>query len=135
MPVNPACLAPLSASSITCCGVRLVRVISRIDCWAKIGSMPEPVRFSAAACPGVARPRRSPNPKLGFNPSVVGRFSFFMMISLSSNNSDGNENIGINLRFSGGNDQRHIFAPSLHIELDLLKLDELAAKPALAAKN
>ena len=42
-----------------------MRVISRIDCCGKIGSIPVPDRFIAATWPGVARPIRSPNPKLG----------------------------------------------------------------------
>ena len=32
--------------------------------------MPFPERFIASTCPGVARPIRSPNPKLGANPNV-----------------------------------------------------------------
>ena len=52
-------------------GVRDVRVISRIDCWGKMGAIPAPASFIAATCPGVAKPIRSPNPKLGVIPNVV----------------------------------------------------------------
>src|SRR5690349_11319402 len=51
-------------------GVRAVRAISRIDCWAKIGAKFD---FRAAATwPGVARPRRSPNPNDFLRPRTVG---------------------------------------------------------------
>src|SRR3954454_7254526 len=58
---------------MTCLGVRLVRDISRIDCCAKIGRIaPRPARRRASTCPGVARPRRSPKPKLAARASVEG---------------------------------------------------------------
>jgi hypothetical protein len=62
------------AATLTCRGVRFVRVISRIDCCAKIGSIPDPCCFMAATWPGVARPMRSPKPKLGARPSGTGLF-------------------------------------------------------------
>ena len=61
---------PPRASSITWPGVRPVRAISRIDCCGKIGSIPAPARRIASTCPGVARPIRSPKPKLGLRPRV-----------------------------------------------------------------
>src|SRR5258708_4544704 len=72
MPVQPAVSAAEVASSITWRGVRLVRVISRIDCWAKIGAMPAPAWRMATTSPAVARPRRSPKPKVGARPRGRG---------------------------------------------------------------
>src|SRR5208283_6066532 len=58
------------AALITCWAVRCVRSNSRMDCCAKIGAKSN---FCAAArCPGVANPKRSPNPKDFTRPSVVG---------------------------------------------------------------
>src|SRR4051794_34874694 len=74
MPEYPESRAPRSASSITCDGVRWVRVISRMDCCAKIGLIPPPARLRDSTCPGVARPVRSPKPKLDDKPSVTGPF-------------------------------------------------------------
>src|SRR5512142_1271538 len=70
-PIQPACRIPSSASSMTRRGMRPVRAISRIDCWGKIGSMPAPPRRIASTWPGVARPMRSPKPKLGRSPRVT----------------------------------------------------------------
>jgi hypothetical protein len=53
---------PHVASSTTAWERRAVRVISRMDCWAKTGAMEPPTAWSARTCPGVARPRRSPKP-------------------------------------------------------------------------
>src|SRR5438552_1630823 len=61
---------PRWAAAITSCGVRWVRAISRTDCWAKMG-WSLPLR-QAAMWPGVASPRRSPNPKEGSRPSKTG---------------------------------------------------------------
>jgi len=52
-------------------GVRLVRVISRIDCCAKIMAMPLTAR-AARTCPGVASPSRSPQPADVARPSGRG---------------------------------------------------------------
>src|SRR2546421_3825794 len=42
-----------------------------MDCWAKMGAMLWPARRIDSTWPGVARPIRSPKPKLGFKPRVV----------------------------------------------------------------
>ena len=60
------------ASSITCCGVRPVRAISRMDCWAKIGAMSPPTVRTACTWPGVASPSRSPIPAEVRRPSGCG---------------------------------------------------------------
>src|SRR5271170_1765504 len=63
---------PLSASFITCCGLRCVRVISRMLCWANMGLIEPPAFLRAATWPGVASPVRSPKPKLAARPRTVG---------------------------------------------------------------
>src|SRR5712675_687366 len=60
-------------------GVRSVRVISRMDCWAKIGAKSD--LLAAATWPGVARPRRSPNPNDFFSPRTVGVVRMFTKVS------------------------------------------------------
>ena len=70
-PSQPACTMPASASVITSTGVRPVRCISRIDCCGKIGWIGTPAARRACTWPGVARPIRSPKPKLGSSPSVT----------------------------------------------------------------
>jgi len=71
--VNPDSFAPRSASLITCVGVRTVRVISRMDCCAKIGAMP------AAAFCARRRARASRSPAVavaetGVSPNGCGAF-------------------------------------------------------------
>lgn len=46
--------------------------------------MPAPQRFMEATCPGVARPVRSPNPKLGAKPSAT----HFLVIDFLSDAAD-----------------------------------------------
>jgi hypothetical protein len=53
-----------------CSAVRWVRSNSRMDCWAKIGAKSN--FLAAARWPGVARPRRSPNPNDFTRPRVDG---------------------------------------------------------------
>src|SRR5688572_32991499 len=70
---------------MTSCGDRPVRFISRIDCCGKIGAIPLPAAFIAATCPGVARPMRSPKPKLGCKPRTENRSILITKTSSQSN--------------------------------------------------
>ena len=70
---QPSWKMPQVASSITSSGLRPVRVISRIDCWAKIIPMPPPTARAARMWPGVASPIRSPQPAEVRSPNRPGR--------------------------------------------------------------